>query len=228
MIWNDKAFLISKFKYSENSIIADFFTENYGRVSGIIFGATSKKIKGYLQIGNLFQINFTLKNESKIGSIKAEIIDPLTPFFFNDKEKLHCITSAMSMIRLLTVENQISNDIFYSITSFYKLLRDEEWIKNYLFWELNLLKLTGYDLNLDKIVKTSVVDKKKEYYVENTYEKKIVPTFLIDRHLKDIKKQEILKGYNLISNYIEKNILSPNNINHPIPRVDFINLLKYC
>ena len=134
----------------------------------------------------------------------------------------------MSMIKLLTVENQISNDIFYSITSFYKLLRDEEWIKNYLFWELNLLKLTGYDLNLDKIVKTSVVDKKKEYYVENTYEKKIVPTFLIDRHLKDIKKQEILKGYNLISNYIEKNILSPNNINHPIPRVDFINLLKYC
>ena len=66
MIWDDKGFLISKFKYNENSIIADFFTLNHGRCSGIIFGATSKKIRGYLQIGNLFHLNFSLKNESKI------------------------------------------------------------------------------------------------------------------------------------------------------------------
>ncbi len=227
MNWDDKAFLISKFKYRENSVIADFFTENHGRVSGIIFGASSKKIKGYLQIGNLFQINCSLKNEIKIGSIKAEIVEPLTPFFFNDKEKLYCITSAMSMIRLLTVENQISNEIFNLIKYFYEILYKKEWIKNYLFWELNLLKLTGYDLNLNEIVKVSVINEKKEYFVENIKERKIVPSFLIDKHLKNIDKNEILKAYNLISNYIEKNILSPNNLNHPIPRLDFINLLKY-
>ena len=50
MIWDDKGYLISKFKYNENSVIADFFTLNHGRCSGIIFGATSNKIKGYLQI----------------------------------------------------------------------------------------------------------------------------------------------------------------------------------
>ena len=74
MIWDDKGFLISKFKYNENSIIADFFTLNHGRSSGIVFGATSNKIKGYLQIGNLFQLNCNFKNESKIGSFKVEII----------------------------------------------------------------------------------------------------------------------------------------------------------
>ena len=52
MIWCDKGFLISKFKYNENSIISDFFTLNHGRSSGIIFGATSNKIKGYLQVRN--------------------------------------------------------------------------------------------------------------------------------------------------------------------------------
>ena len=45
MIWDDKGFLISKFKYNENSVIADFFTLNHGRCSGIIFGATSNKLK---------------------------------------------------------------------------------------------------------------------------------------------------------------------------------------
>ena len=53
MNWDDKGFLISKLKYNENSVIADLFTEDHGRVVGIIFGASSKKIKGYLQIGNL-------------------------------------------------------------------------------------------------------------------------------------------------------------------------------
>ena len=133
----------------------------------------------------------------------------------------------MSMIRLLTVENQISNEIFNLIKYFYEILYKKEWIKNYLFWELNLLKLTGYDLNLNEIVKVSVINEKKEYFVENIKERKIVPSFLIDKHLKNIDKNEILKAYNLISNYIEKNILSPNNLNHPIPRLDFINLLKY-
>ena len=45
MNWDDGAYLISKNRYSENSIIAEVFTENHGKISGIIFGGTSKKIK---------------------------------------------------------------------------------------------------------------------------------------------------------------------------------------
>ena len=45
MIWDDIGYLISKNKYNENSLIADIFTENHGKVTGIIFGGTSKKIK---------------------------------------------------------------------------------------------------------------------------------------------------------------------------------------
>ena len=62
MIWDDKGFLLYKFKYNENSIIADFYTLEHGRVSGIVFGATSRKIKGYLQIGNKFHLNYQSKN----------------------------------------------------------------------------------------------------------------------------------------------------------------------
>ena len=52
MIWDDKGYLLSKNKYSENSIISEVFTKEHGKVSGIIFGGTSKKIKNYLQVGN--------------------------------------------------------------------------------------------------------------------------------------------------------------------------------
>ena len=44
MNWDDDAYLLSKNRYSENSIIAEVFSEYHGKISGIIFGGTSKKI----------------------------------------------------------------------------------------------------------------------------------------------------------------------------------------
>ena len=38
MIWDDVGFLLSKNKYNENSLIAEVFTIDHGKVSGIIFG----------------------------------------------------------------------------------------------------------------------------------------------------------------------------------------------
>ena len=61
MKFEDKGFFVSKNKYNENSVIAEFYTENNGKVSGIIFGATSKKIKNFLFLGNHFKIQFNSK-----------------------------------------------------------------------------------------------------------------------------------------------------------------------
>ena len=38
MNWQDKGYLLSKNKYNENSVISEFYTENHGKISGIIFG----------------------------------------------------------------------------------------------------------------------------------------------------------------------------------------------
>ena len=226
MIWDDKGFLISKFKYNENSAIADFFTLSHGRCSGIIFGATSNKIKGYLQIGNLFQLNYNLKNEGKIGSFKVEIINPTTPIFFNNRKKLHCIIAAMSMIKLLTAENQKNHEIFKVISDLFIILKNENWIKNYILWELNLLKLVGYNLELEKIVNKEKKNGKIEYFVENSNTKKFVPSFLVESGNRNVEINELLNGFKLVTNYLEKNILIPNNINQPVQRTLFINLIK--
>ena len=112
MIWSDYGYLLSKNKYGENSVITEFFTENHGKISGIIYGATSKKIKNYLQIGNKFHISYNSKNENKLGYLKVEIEKILTPVFFDDKKKLSCIISSMTLVKLLTVDNQSNKKIF--------------------------------------------------------------------------------------------------------------------
>ena len=77
-----------------------------------------------------------------------------------------------------------------------------------------------------KIVSKKRENDKIKYFVENSNTKKFVPAFLIETDNKNIEIGELLNGLKLVSNYLEKNILIPNNINQPVQRTDFINLLK--
>ena len=81
MHWKDTGYLLSKNQFNENSAISEVFTKNHGKISGIIFGASSKKTKNYLQLGNKLHLNFYSKNDSRAGNIKIEIEEALTPFF---------------------------------------------------------------------------------------------------------------------------------------------------
>jgi DNA repair protein RecO (recombination protein O) len=226
MNWDDSAYLVSKNRYSENSIIAEVFTENHGKISGIIFGGTSKKIKNYLQIGNKIYVNYNSKNVTRIGYFKIEILKALTPLYFDENQKLSCITSAMHLIKLLTAEAQSNKEIFKLIDKFFEILTSDNWIQKYIFWELELLKLLGYDLELKTMAEKEIVDSEVNYYVKSSTEKKSIPNFLIDENNMDVNLKNLLKGLKLVSDYLEKSILKPNNLNLPTSRTHFINLLK--
>ena len=226
MQWDDIGYLVSKNRYNENSIIAEFYTKDHGKCSGVIFGGTSRKIKNYLQIGNKFHINYNYKIEGKLGYFKVEIFKVYTPFYFNNKKKLLCITSAMNLIKLLTVELQENFKIFDAIEDFFINLNNENWTKKYVFWELKILKYIGYDIDFKKIINSEIIKNEKKYYLKSNTNKKYIPNFLIDKDDKRIDNDSLLKGLNLVGDYMNKNILKPNNINYPNARLEFINLFK--
>ena len=226
MQWDDIGYLVSKNRYNENSVMVEFYTKDHGKCSGVIFGGTSRKIKNYLQIGNKFYINYNYKIEGKLGYFKVEIFKVYTPFYFNDKKKLLCITSAMNLIKLLTVELQENFKIFDAIEDFFIILNNENWTKKYVFWELKILKYIGYDIDFKKIINSEIIKNEKKYYLKSNTNKKYIPNFLIDKDDKRIDNDSLLKGLNLVGDYMNKNILKPNNINYPNTRLEFINLFK--
>ena len=226
MYWDDTGYLISKNRYNENSVIAEFFTEYHGKCSGIIFGATSNKIKNYLQIGNKIYINYNYKTDTKLGYFKAEIFKAYSPLYFEHNEKLSCIISAMNLIKLLTVDHQANVNILKLIDQLYLILNIDDWVKEYIFWELKLLGLVGYNLELSKIVELEINNNIKKYFVKSSSEKKYVPNFLIDRDQNNLDKSSLLSGLKLVGDFMEKNVLKPNNITYPITRTNFINLFK--
>ena len=226
MIWTDTGFLLSKIAFQENSIIANLYTKKHGKCAGIIYGATSKKIKNYLQNGNELYLEYHSKSDNTLGYFKTEILRPYTSKFFSEKIKLTCIVSMLDLIKILTVEGQENSKIYDLIDRLFILLDNENWKSDYIFWELNLLKYIGFDLNIIDYCKQEETENKKKYFIESASKKLIVPNFLVENIKENISDIDIYNSLNLISEYMKKNIFIPNNINFPISRQNLINYFK--
>ncbi|MDC0394174.1 DNA repair protein RecO [Candidatus Pelagibacter sp.] len=226
MNWDDVGFLVSKNRYNENSLITEIFTKDHGKVSGIIFGGTSKKIKNYLQVGNLLYTTYNSKTVNRIGYFKIEIFKAFSPIYFDNPQKLNCISTAMSLIKILTADSQSNENVYRLINDFYKILSETDWLKKYVFWELELLSVLGFNLDLKQMVNKEIIDNKTVYVAKSATEKKIVPNFLIDNDETLNNSKDLLNGLKLVGDFMDKTILKPNNVNYPLSRNQFINSLK--
>ena len=224
MNWQDKGYLLSKNKYNENSIISEFYTENHGKISGIIFGGSSKKIKNYLFEGNKLHINYNSKSQTKIGSLKIEIDEFKTPYFLEDKQKLLCIIYVMNLIKILTVENERNKEIFILIDKYFEILKSNNWLSKFVNWELNFYKLIGYDINFSDYVNNNLEGNKVIYKLKNT--DKIIPNFLINKNDENISFEDTFEALKIVGDFLDKTIIKPNNLNFPKSRFIFQNSLK--
>ena len=224
MKWQDKGYLLSINKYNENSAIAEFFTENNGKVSGVIFGATSKKIKNYLLMGNKFHLNFNFKQDSKLGYFKIEIDEATTPNYLENKKKLFCIIYTMNLIKTLTVDNETNKNIYQLLNNFFELLNKDNWLVFFIFWELNFYKTIGYDVDFKNYVTNTIIDGDEKFIVEST--KKTIPNFLVNNDTNIKNENDIFSAFKIVGEFLDKSILKPNNISFPSSRIEFGKLIK--
>ena len=85
---------------------------------------------------------------------------------------------------------------------------------------------SGIEPELKRLVSKEIINNKINYFVKSKTERKNVPNFLVEINDDKIEDKNLLKGLYLVGDYMDKNILKPNNINSPSPRIDFVNLLK--
>ena len=224
MNWQDKGYLLSLNKYNENSSIAEFYTENNGKIVGVIFGSTSKKIKSYLLIGNKFHINSKLREDGRLGYLKVEIDEIKTPVYLENKKKLFCIIYCMNLIKILTAENENNIEIYNLLEKLFKIFELDNWLVEFLYLELNILKSIGYDINFKDYVVDRNINGQTKYIVDSS--QKIIPNFLIDKNISPENLKDIYSGFSIVGDFLDKTIIKPNNKNYPSSRNDFVNLLK--
>ena len=219
MIWEDECYLLSKRKFRENASIINIFTKEKGKVDGIVYGGTSRKIRNYLQISNKLFVSHSSKSENKIGYFKTELIKPISPLYFNDKERTSALISICSLLNTLLPEAQQNKKIYNSFEKLIDSINLENWIFIYIFFELNLIRDLGYDTNLSQYSSTKkknndILKIKIDGYI---YE---VPNYLILKKIPSVFTNILIrKSLYFTRNVFQNKFFIPNNLLFPKSRV---------
>ena len=219
MNWEDECYLLSKRKFRENANIINVFSKKRGKVSGLVYGGNSRKIKNYLQLSNKLFVVHNSKNENRIGYFKTELIKPISPLYFNNKKRISALTSLCSILNILLPESQPNKNIYKSFEEFISSINFENWIILYIFFELNLIKDLGYDPNLSKFKnENSILTNLKKVKIDNfTYE---IPEYLISKKPPEkLTNVLIRKSLYFTRNIIQNRFFIPNNLPFPKSRI---------
>ncbi len=218
MTWEDECYLLSKRKFRENANIINVFSQSKGKVSGVVYGGNSRKIRNYLQLSNKLFIVHNSKNENKIGYFKTELVKPISPMYFNDKKRTSALTSLCSILNVLLPEGQPNKIVYRSFEEFLSSINLKNWIFLYIFFELNLIKDLGFDPNLEKFKDDNSSTSFRKIKIDNfSYE---VPSFLILKKIPDNSSNQLIKkSLYFTRNIIQNRFFTPNNLPFPKSRV---------
>ena len=219
MIWEDECYLLSKRKFRENANIINIFTQKKGKIDGIVYGGTSRKVRNYLQISNKLFVSHTSKSENKIGYFKTELIKPISPNYFNDKQRTSALISICSLLNILLPESQPNKKIYDNFEKLVNSIDLENWIFLYIFFEINLIKELGYDTNLVEHLNDIKDDRnclkiKIDGFI---YE---IPNYLIQKKIPENFSNLLIRKSLLFTRQVMQNkFFIPNNLIFPKSRV---------
>ena len=218
MNWEDECYLLSKRKFRENAKIINVFSQTKGKVSGVVYGGNSRKIRNYLQISNKLFIVHNSKSENKLGYFKTELVKPISPMYFNDKKRTTALISVCSILNVLLPESQPNKKIYKSFEDFIGSINLKNWIILYIFFEFNLIKDLGYDPDLDRfndsIINSDIKKVKIDTFIYD------VPQYLISKKIPEkIPNDLIKKSLYFTRNIIQNRFYIPNNLPFPKSRV---------
>tara|TARA_B100002049_G_C15876394_1_gene289728 strand:- start:215 stop:628 length:414 start_codon:yes stop_codon:yes gene_type:complete len=133
--------------------------------------------------------------------------------------------SAINILKIITPELQKNQNIYNLFSKLLNNLKIEKRnsIVDYIYWEIDIIKEIGFDLNLNQ---STLKIKNDNHFSEINLDNEIykIPNFILTRNHNNIENKLIIDALKFISSYLEKKILKPNNIFFPKSR---FNLEKF-
>jgi len=122
-----KAFVLNKLDFGDTSKIVNFYTEEFGRVSGIIKGARSSnsKIGKAVDVLNLVEIIFYKKDSRDLQIVSQADLISHFPNIKSDLEKVKYASSIIELVLKLTRENDAHKRLFNGITKILQRIETE-------------------------------------------------------------------------------------------------------
>ena len=143
-----QAILTNIENFKDNHLLISIYSILHGRKSLVVFGGKSKKKNSSYIKGLVSEIEFNQENTC----LNSNIIQSYNWFLF-DKYRLKTIDYVCFLIgKLLFLEDERSNILKYYTSLISKMNSCEAYISEFLLLELEILKTSGYQPDLNKNV----------------------------------------------------------------------------
>lgn len=148
-----KAIVLNKINFGDTSRIANFFTEDFGKIPIIIKGARSPKSKVGLIVDTMNYVEIVFyKKENREIQFSSQI--ELLKYFSKireDYEKLIYSNAIIELLNTLLMENEPHKLLFAGTVKIFDLINDSNKNPKFLFakYFLFFLKEIGYDIQTE-------------------------------------------------------------------------------
>lgn len=149
MLVKTRAILLKTVKYSENSVIAKFYTEEFGLESFIINNIRSKKAPinaAHLQPLNLLEADIYQRNNANLQRIKELRCNPMLQSVYTDMVKTSVIVFMQEVLGKVIVEKEKNIELFNFLFETICHIEQVETLSGLYptFWLIKLTKFLGF------------------------------------------------------------------------------------
>ena len=150
--WSDNALVLSTRPHGETSLLLYVLSCTNGRRAGLVRGGQSRKMRGVLEQGNEVSVEWRARLAEHLGSMTAELITPYASRVMDDALRLAGLASICAVIEGCVSEGEPCPRLFSATQVLIEMLADdtpqEVWLAAYIRWEIGILDIAGYALNL--------------------------------------------------------------------------------
>ncbi|MQY42184.1 DNA repair protein RecO [Epibacterium sp. SM1969] len=158
MEWRDQGILLSTRRHGESAAIIDVFTRDHGRHAGVVRGGAGRKLGPILQPGAQLDLAWRARLENHLGSYTVEPLRSRTVAAISDRLALSGLNAVTALLTFCLADREPQPELYENTEFLLDLLdKPEIWALAYVKWELQLLEVTGFGLDLERCAVTGMM-----------------------------------------------------------------------
>ena len=151
--------LLAVRKHGENAVIIDVLTQSHGRHAGVVRGGAGRKQAPVLQPGAQLDLVWKARLEEHLGSFTVEPLRSRAAQVMTDPLALAGLSSTVGLLCFSLPEREIYPKLYtISVNLLDLMCVTDAWPLAYLQWEIQLLEMLGFGLDLSRCAVSGGID----------------------------------------------------------------------
>jgi DNA repair protein RecO (recombination protein O) len=231
--WSDQAISLGLRRFGESKAILEVFAREKGRRRGLVHGGASQTKRAPMQAGNTLAVTWKARIDDDLGFFSlAEIERERAAVYMADANALAALSAISELLAAALPEGEAKPALYDAAETLLDTLNNEDvWPALFVRWELGLLQMLGYGLDLSSCAISGAndglthVSPKSGRAVRGSEAGEFLsrliplPQFLVDSSAPAMP-HDIHNGFRLTGHFLGERLFA--DLNKPVPEARFL------